>query len=283
VNAGAAEVTPSFDVASVKPVASMQSNQINGLPIDSHGVDFWRFRGGPGTSNPTRINYSPVTLKMLLARAYNVKDDQISGPRWLDERLYEVVATLPQRTDMETFRLMLQQLLIERFRLNLHRESRVSGVYVLTVAKNGPKLKPAEPPPELGNDGEQMEALRRSEIALLQDLAVKAQAGTLRTNHGFALPRSTVADLTEKLSSVLDHSVKDSTHLEGQYSFELHWADDRFLQRAAAIVSPDTVADTRGPTIFEAVQEQLGFKLQLEKLQSDLIIIDSADPSPTSN
>lgn len=102
-----------------------------------------RFQGGPGTRSPNRINYTGVTLKMLLKRAYNLGPRQVFGPDWLDTQRYDIVAELPAGADIEALRLMLQDLLAERFRMTLHRETRTLPAYLLTVAKDGPKFSAA--------------------------------------------------------------------------------------------------------------------------------------------
>ena len=139
--------SPSFEVASVKSAAP---DGLDGpmAVIKGPAEEQMRFRGGPGSNDPGRIDYVGVTLKMLLKRAYDVSADQIVGPDWLDTERYDIVAKLPTGTGREQLPLMLQELLAERFQISLHRETKTLAVYSLTVAKNGPKLQPAEKLPE---------------------------------------------------------------------------------------------------------------------------------------
>jgi uncharacterized protein (TIGR03435 family) len=77
---------------------------LKGLPAE----ETMRFRGGPGSNDPGRIDYVGVTLKMLLKRAYDVAADQISGPGWIDSERYDIAAKLPPGTDREQLRSMLR-------------------------------------------------------------------------------------------------------------------------------------------------------------------------------
>src|SRR6185436_8412132 len=115
-----------FDAASVKA----------GSPEFVPGVSV-SMRGGPGTSDPGRITYSWMNLKFLLTRAWDVRTDQITGPAWLSDPgnrdTYTITATMPPDTTKEQFQRMLQSLLIERFRIKLHHETRDFPGYELTV------------------------------------------------------------------------------------------------------------------------------------------------------
>src|SRR5258706_10884942 len=94
---------------------------------------------------PGRINCRGLPLRMLIARAYNVKDYQVSGLDGFGAERYDVVATMPPDTPREQVALMLQNLLTERFKLKLHREQKELPVYALVVGKSGVKMKEVEP------------------------------------------------------------------------------------------------------------------------------------------
>src|SRR5579863_4018667 len=123
---------PSFDVASVKSVI-----------LASHPV--FGNSGGPGTADPGRIHFCCVAMFSLLMRAYDVEIDQIIGPSWIMDNmgpnLYQIDATMPAGTTKAEFRLMMRNLLVERFNLAVHHEARNFPGYELLVAANGPKLK----------------------------------------------------------------------------------------------------------------------------------------------
>src|SRR6185437_12275719 len=127
--------SPKFDAASVR--------------IDTRGILTGLnvgINGGPGTSDPGRFNILVgKPLKQILAKAYDVPMDQIAGPAWLDDKpgnLYIITATMPPGTTKTQFRLMLQDLLAERFGLAVHHETRDFPGYALTVASGKPKISP---------------------------------------------------------------------------------------------------------------------------------------------
>ena len=126
--------SPSFEVASVTlaPDVPIVPSFINGPPEAN-----MRFQGGPGTRSPERIHYVGVTLKMLMQRAYGVKPEQVAGPKWLATQRYSITAKLPPRTTREECRLMLRNLLNERFQMRLRTETKSFRVYYLVVSKNG--------------------------------------------------------------------------------------------------------------------------------------------------
>src|SRR5260370_21071171 len=94
--------------------------------------------------DPGRINYTNVNLRCVLPKAFEVKSYQISGPSWLDTERFNIMATFPANTPKDQVALMLQSLLVERFKLKFHREKKDLPVYALVVGKNGPKLPKAE-------------------------------------------------------------------------------------------------------------------------------------------
>jgi uncharacterized protein (TIGR03435 family) len=127
---------PAFEVASVKPAAP-----------PTPGTFMTGSSGGPGTPDPGQATFTNVTQRTLLRTAYDVQDYQISGPAWLESERYDIVAKVPKGVTKEQFRLMLQSLLAERFKLTLHRETKDLPRYELVVAKGGSKLKESAPAP----------------------------------------------------------------------------------------------------------------------------------------
>ncbi len=107
-------------------------------------------KGGPGTSDPGRISYN-YFLKSILMKAWDLPADQLAGPAWLSDTsdYYAITATLPAGTSREQFQKMLQNLLIERFQIKLHHETRNFPGYELVVAPGGPKLKETTQDPDL--------------------------------------------------------------------------------------------------------------------------------------
>ena len=205
---------------------------------------------------------------MLLARAYNAKPDQISGPSWLGSERYTIEAKLPPGADGDQLRLMLQKLLTERFQISLHREMKETPVYRLKVAKNGPKLKPAEELLHYQNDAEMKEALRKgAEENLAKRMAAmeaSRASGIQMPSRSIGMARTTMERFAGVLSGYLDRPVKDMTQLEGEYSLKLAW-------------TPDKNDEPSEFSIFTAIEEQLGLKLETGKESIELLVIDKAE------
>lgn len=98
-------------------------------------------KGGPGTSSHGRIHYTGVTLMGLITKAYELGVDQVDGPGWLREDRYTVDAIVPSAAGQEQFRQMLQNLLVERFKLTIQWDEKEFRVYRLVIAEGGSKLK----------------------------------------------------------------------------------------------------------------------------------------------
>jgi uncharacterized protein (TIGR03435 family) len=122
-----------FEVASIKPSETPTPDAGGRVLIRGP-------RGGPGTKDPGRIEYPFMPLKSILMTAYDMKNYQIVGPGWLDSEHFDINATMPPDTTKEQFQVMLQNLLLERFKMSLHREKKESATYSLEVVKPG-KLK----------------------------------------------------------------------------------------------------------------------------------------------
>jgi uncharacterized protein (TIGR03435 family) len=264
----------SFEVAAVKRAAPDHIVR-SGAFFSASVEEQMRFFGGPGSKSPDRIIYSGVTLKMLLKKAHAVKNDQISGPGWLDTERYDITAKLPAGTSAAQLPLMLQGLLTERFQIRLHRETKKLTVYLLTVAKGGPKLEPPEKLPDYKDDDEKQTAVRSGASDALNALrATRATSGDRTPRRTLHLANATAEKFAEVLSSNLDLPVKDRTQLGGFYAFTLKWVPDG---------SESTADPQSGPSIFAAVEEQLGLKLHRAKEEFEVLVVDNAEKIPGSN
>ena len=198
---------------------------------------------------------------------------QIVGPDWLETERYEVSAKLPSETNVEQLRLMLQRLLTERFQIRLHREKKVLPVYQLVVGTKGPKLQPEEEKTSVyQSDEENKAAMRELQKKTMEALQAKIRSGDHSSS--FHLPRATMARFAEVLSSHLDRPVRDQTHVDGEYAFSLRWFPEDNRQSGDAPL---------GPSIFAALEEQLGLKLQRANEEMEMLVIDKAEKIPTSN
>lgn len=196
-----------------------------------------------------RLNVQNATLKDLIRFSYKLRDFQISGgPKWLEVDRYDIAAKPEDRAQPEQVLLMMQQLLAERFQLKFHRESKEAPVYELVVAKSGPKLRTPDPDGKRGLQG------RRGRI------------------DAWGTPMPVFA---QYLSRRLGRTVVDKTTLTADYDFTLEYQPDD---------TPDSTAE-KGPTgasIFTAIQEQLGLRLQPAKGTVEIFVIDRAE-KPSAN
>src|SRR5262249_35474419 len=138
--------SPTFEVASIKPAPPMTG-----------GIMRMGSTGGPETKDPTRFSCENCTLSMLLLQAYDIKPYQLNAPGWMNSERFEISAKVPPGATKEQFRQMIQNLLAQRFNVKIHKESKESQTYDLTVNKGGPKFKEAvdtPPPPATGGEGD---------------------------------------------------------------------------------------------------------------------------------
>ncbi len=199
-------------------------------------------------SSDGRWNAS-MTTKSLIESAYGIKPFQLEGgPSWLDESNYDFVATTGDAADLTTRTLQpyLQSLLADRFHLVYHRTQKEFPVYALMTVKTGPKLTPAA--------GDETGEGTHSN----GDKGVIHMTGSNLTMGGFA----------SFLASELDRPVIDRTGIPGRYNVKLDWSSGE--------------VDTTVPTVFSALQEQMGLRLEASKGPVEILVIDSVD-KPSAN
>ncbi len=253
-----------FEVASIKPSAKQAM--------------VTRMAGGPGTSDPGRFRATNAELGILVFRAYGLRyADQLRGPASMDKTQFDVVADVPPGTTSEQFREMLQTLLLERFRMHVHHETRVETVYGLTVAKNGPKLKPATD--GSGTDdfvpGSGPRRADRDNFPILPPGRTNFACGRLPQGSYCTFRATTIGLLVQSLSLELGaRPVVDKTGLAGRYDVTLYYS---------SMLNPPSSPDNNAPGIEQAVQEQLGLKLTPSKASIDVLVIDDAAKVPTAN
>jgi uncharacterized protein (TIGR03435 family) len=260
--------SPAFEVASVKPAAP------NAGPRGS-------MRGGPGTPDPGQIAFTNVTLASVLLRAYAFQNYQLAAPAWMSSRRYDIAARIPPDTTPEQFNQMLQNLLVERFQITLHRETKLLQGFELVAVRNGSKLKSSteaaapqsvqpSSPPKTNDAG--FPVLDRPGLAMMEGVKGRAVISFLTAR---AQPLSA---LVEMLSREFRMPILDRTNLTGNFDFTLEFAP----QPPGAAPSPE-VNDDAAPNLMTSVQDQLGLKLTPAKVPTEILIIDRADPTPTRN
>ena len=213
-------------------------------------------------------------LKIVLMEAFKVKLYQIVGPSWLDEDCFEIVAKMPEGATSDQIPAMLQALLVERFKLAAHKEDRPRPVYALVVGKGGPKFKAAD--------------LNFRRMGPRSGVVSFRAATNTRGFKG----SMTMASLAHFLSTSLDRPVQDFTGLTGAYDIDLSWAPDPGIDRplrsseAARAASADARADLPAAptdTIFTAIRDSLGLRLEPRNAQVEMLVIDHVERIPTEN
>jgi uncharacterized protein (TIGR03435 family) len=207
-------------------------------------------------SGPGSVTMRNVHLKAAIRWAYGVQDYQISGPGWLNDDWFDIFAKSAAPASETELRRMLQTLLADRFKLTIHRETREIPALILTVGKNGHKLQAV--------DKEGSPSFKTGKLKL--------------TGEG-----ATVGQLTEFLSRELRDAIIDRTGLTGWYNYTLDinaYITEEIMKSAGADGGPPTEAAS---IIAQAVQAQLGLKLESRKAPVEMVVVDHAERVPTGN
>lgn len=263
---------PAFEVASVK--------------LNNSGDGRVMLSQQPGG----RFTATNVPLRLLIRNAYQLQDFQIVGaPSWINSERYDIVAKAEDGTPPETpsldrtgpsrIQLMMRSLLAERFQLVAHDETRELPIYALVVARSdgklGPDLKKSEvdcnalfaagrgrgmpPPPPVGPpQGE------------------RPQCGVRIGPGNLAMGGAPMPQIANSLAMFVGRTVQDKTGLTGNYDATLTWTPDQMPQRPPGAPEPPP-ADPNGPSIFTALQEQLGLKLDSQKGPVHVLVIDRVE------
>jgi uncharacterized protein (TIGR03435 family) len=231
---GQSAIAQRFEVASVKP-SIPDPNASSGIKT-GHG----------------KLDGNNVTLKRCIMGAYGVGPHQVAGgPDWLDSDTFEISAKADQPINEDAvLMVMLRDLLAERFKLVLHRETRTIPAFVLEVVKNGPKLEKAAP-------GE-------------------AGTNTSTTNTGVIIDahNTNMDSFARILSRKMELPVINNTGLDGIFNLKLQWTPER--------ARPVGGAAMEGVSIFTAIQEQLGLRLRSQKTPVEILVIDHVE-RPSEN
>jgi uncharacterized protein (TIGR03435 family) len=205
-------------------------------------------------TNDGHVSIHNKTLNECIRLAYNVKVAQLSGgPKWVDSERYDIEAKASGPADDPRLMAMLQTLLKERFRLEFHRETKMFPGYAIAVAKGGIKIRETEPGP--GH--------------------TDARRGSIGAQ------RITMVKFAEALSEMLAVPVIDATGAAGVFTFTLIWTPESAANRpglSADDPEPSALPNMpEGPSLFAAIQEQLGLKLEGRKGPMQVLVIDRAE------
>lgn len=238
------ETLPTFDLADVH----VSPHSIN--PDQSGGF----VRAG-------RYEVRKATMVDLIRLAYTLEPEKIlGGPSWLETDRFDIVAKVPPGTTQDKAKLMLQGLLADRFKLVVHKDEKSIPGFVLSIGKGKPKLKEADgdgPSTCQGEPQIQEPGVIPYNVVNCRNITMKDFAAQIR---GMA-------------NAYLTSTVLDSTDLKGKWDFTIKWTGKGALALAGA----------DGITIFDAVDKQLGLKLEAQKIATPVILVDSVNQKPTDN
>lgn len=263
-----------FEAATIRPFP-------DGTDIHMSGC-----AGGPGSTNPGQVQCEHMNLKMLLVRAYQVRNQEVIGPDWLEKDFFNINAKVPAGATKDHVPGMLQRLLAERFKVVLRRETRSLPAYSLTVTPSGLKIRPAastapavQPgggPPSTGRDG--FPTLPPAMLAA--GVTIHYRDGRARIQGS-----ATVDKLAEALSRQLDRVVINDTDAPERYSITMYWTPattepggQQFPTDTGAASDPEAP-----PSIFRAIEQQLGLRLQPTKSDRAVVVVETALRTPTEN
>jgi uncharacterized protein (TIGR03435 family) len=242
-----------FEVASIKPTAP----DVRGTSIQFQP--------------PLGLRISNCTLRMMITFAYDIRDFQlVGGPGWVGSERFDVLAKSEKKagseevpddprkmteaqlkTRADEIRERLRNLLADRFGLKVHRESKEGAVYALLVAKGGVKIQPVT---EDRTKRQGISSSGRGQMTAYQ------------------LPISMFVNF---LSGELNRPVLDQTELTGKYDFNLVWTPELGERREPGEPPPATQAD--GPSVFTALREVLGLRLEAQRGPVPMVVIDQVE------
>jgi len=251
---------PAFEAASVKSNTSVGG--------------FIRVMTPPG-----RFSVVNAPLRMVLRNAFALPDYRMSGgPGWIDTDRWDIEATAGGAATFDEIRAMTRTLLEDRFKLKTHTETRQLPIYVLSVARRDGKLgdqikpsgaeclpitpPPGAPPPPPPPPGP----------------APRTQCGSMLGLGAMSGRKLRMERLVEVLSQYVGRRIVDQTNLDGEFDLDLRWMPDQVPGRGG----PPLLSDDNAPSLFTALQEQLGFKLDASRGPVDVLVIDGVE-KPSSD
>jgi len=223
-----------FDVASIRPAQTGRES----------------IAAEPGT-----VTMRNTRLSACIRWAYGVHEYQLSGPGWIDEARFDIVAKAAEPAPEADLRLMMQTLLAERFNLAFHREKKELPALVMTVAKNGHKLTPT--------DIEGKPSFQTGKMNL--------------TGRG-----ATLSQLTDFLSGQIHQPIVDQTGLTGRFNYFLDinaYVNEEMLKAAG----PNGPPQEASAIVAQAVQSQLGLHIESKKMPVEMFVVDAMEKTPTEN
>lgn len=252
-----------FDVAEVRPAkpgaaeAALARGR-GGVAPQLGPLGYMDFQNG-------RVEILGATLRGLVTLAYDMDNRWIvNASKWMEEDRFDIIAKGPPSITDDAFRVMLKNLLAQRFGLATHSENQPMPVWVLLAGKN-PKLK--------SSDG-----------------GARSECNIVNTDkRNYVCTNTTLAQFAERLptraGAYIHPPVLDLTGLAGAYDFQLYWTPKNLLSKASGVGgdSPEASTPSADVTVFEAVDKQLGLKLEEQKHPVPVLVIDKAERTPREN
>jgi uncharacterized protein (TIGR03435 family) len=229
------------------PAFDVAAVKVNTIPMpanDMHEID-------KIATSPTSLTMTRIRLKSAIKWAWSLSSYQVNGPGWIDSERYDIFAKTGSPVGEDQLRLMLRALIQERFKLTFHKDTKVMPAYELVVAKGGPKFKQAD------GDG---------------DASFEPQPGR---GMNVAVKKLSMGQFADLASGPLGAPVLDKTGLQGRFDFGLN-------------LTPYMTGDRMGmedlPGILsQALQEQLGLKLETRKDPLEVMVIEKVEKIPAEN
>jgi uncharacterized protein (TIGR03435 family) len=218
------------------------------------------------------MDLQAVPLKFLIQLAYDNFDDNalVNQPKWLDSEKFDILAKASRAVPIDALRVMLKNLLAERFKLAVHTDQQTIQVYALVAGKH-PKLEESAGTERMG-------------------CTPSFDKGML----SLACKRTTMAEFTKQIhqfaGGYFDHPAVDATELKGTYNFTVSWTPKQNIPggppapKEGAVGAPGPEAtEPSGITVFEALDRQLGLKVETQKRPMPVVVIDHMNQAPTEN
>lgn len=244
---------PSFEAASVK----------HSDPDSRGGSNVCA--GGPGTSDPGLLHCTNSSLALLILQAYDLKWYKLISPDWVihggSASGYDVTAKVPPGTSKADYRLMLQHLLVDRFHLVVHHDTRELPVYSLVPGPGKPKIAPS---------------------SSLVPPGPRCATSMVKNHFHLACHNTLLKDLAGNLETQFWSDVTDETGLTGEYDFTLDFIPTEEWQGRVGWSPSSAIADDT-PTLDNAISQQLGLKLRRGKGPVQVLVVDKAEKNPTGN
>jgi len=232
------ELQQAFEVASIRPTAFKAAGGEGGTRSQIQAA-------------PDGLVLGNINMDEMIEWAYNLQHGQLANPGFLRDHRFDIRARAGRPVSERTLRIMLQNLLVSRFNLAIHKEQKLTSVYELVTAKNGPTLPP--------NKADKLPA------------SYSRETYPRVVDGDFVFTNTSMPEFAQQLTELrgIDLPVIDRTGIQGVYDITL---------KSAAIA----MRDSSGPSLLTLIHEQLGLKLVGAKARIEVVVIDHAD-EPSAN